>query len=67
MTKYDRDSRAFSSGRGFSIASLIGLVGVVAGTILWSAGAPLLLVFLVYFSVPGAMILALYLLWIRSE
>ncbi|MBE9636793.1 hypothetical protein [Salipiger mangrovisoli] len=57
--------RRISSGGGFVIACLSGLIGIVAGIVLWNAGAHPLVVLLAYLMIPAAMILALFLLSAR--
>ncbi len=58
--------RVISSGGGFVIACLSGIIGVLAGIALWNAGAHPLLAVLVYLAVPALMILALYVLSSRQ-
>ncbi|WP_343501519.1 hypothetical protein [Alloyangia pacifica] len=54
--------RAVASGGGFVIAALSGSMGVLAGLVLWGAGAHPLIVLAAYLMAPAAMILALFLL-----
>ncbi|WP_353474763.1 hypothetical protein PVT71_14435 [Salipiger sp. H15] len=56
-----RSGRVLVAGGGFVIACLIGTIGIIAGLILWHAGAHPLAIFAVYLATPAVMIMALYL------
>ncbi|MCA0939647.1 hypothetical protein LCM08_07685 [Salipiger pacificus] len=59
--------RVVASGGGFMIAALSGSIGVLAGLVLWGAGAHPLIVLVAYLATPAVMILALFLLSLRRS
>ncbi|SDG07854.1 hypothetical protein [Alloyangia pacifica] len=64
--KEPEEGHVISSGGGFVIACLSGIIGVLAGVVLWNSGAHPVIAVLVYMAIPAIMILALYVLSMRN-
>ncbi|WP_353476574.1 hypothetical protein PVT71_27685 (plasmid) [Salipiger sp. H15] len=53
--------RRLPAGSGFAIGGAFGAIGLAAALVLWNAGAPLWVVLLVYMTLPGTLLAALFL------
>ncbi|MCA0941726.1 hypothetical protein LCM08_18405 [Salipiger pacificus] len=54
-------TRSLPPGSGFAIGGTFGALGLATALVLWNAGAPLWVVLLVYMTLPGALLAALFL------